>query len=127
MIFYLDASIQKAVRTGIAGVRDDVMYAGGPNAPDESTRDEVWLPIAGDEDWVVIMRDKHIRTRPGESQALRDAGVRAFCLTHAGNSTRWEVLQLLATRWRRIEAVAGSVAGPYIYGVTRSAVSRLNI
>jgi len=85
----------EAVATAIAGVREDVLYAGGPDAPTEDTKDPIWLPLAGQQDWIVLMRDKRIRTRPGERRALVDAGVRAFCLTHAGNYTRWEVLELL--------------------------------
>jgi len=73
------------------------------------------------------MRDKRIRTRPGERRALVDAGVRAFCLTHAGNYTRWEVLELLVNRWERIEGIASLNPGPYVYSVTRSGVQRLNV
>ncbi len=127
MTFYLDASLPIAVRTAIAGVRDDVLYAGGPNAPAEPTKDPVWLTQAGAGNWVVIMRDKHIRTRPGEHEALLKSGVRAFCMTDAGNATRWQVLELLVTRWWRIEQTAQNVPGPYIYSVTKSGVSRLNV
>lgn len=127
MTFFLDASLQIALRTAIAGVRKDVLYAGGPNAPAENTKDPVWLPVAGAGNWVVIVRDKKIRTRPGERQVLLDAGVRAFCMTGSGNATRWEVLELLVIRWRRIEAIAASVPGPYIYAVTTGGVSPLRV
>lgn len=127
MTYYLDASIPIAVRTAIASVRSDVLYAGGPNAPPENTKDDIWLPLAGAGDWVVIMRDKKIRTRPGERQALLNAGVRAFCMTTSGNATRWQVLELLATRWRRIELTANTVAGPYIYAVTSGGVTPLRV
>jgi hypothetical protein len=125
--FYLDASIPSAVRTAIAGVRADVLYAGGPNAPAEDTKDHVWLPIAGQNNWVVLMRDKRIRKRPGERLALINAGVRAFCLTDAGNATRWQVLDLLVRRWPRIELTANTFAGPYIYAVTLSVFQPLKI
>ncbi len=118
MTYYLDASLPVAVRTAIAGVREDVLYAGGPGAPTEDTEDDVWLPIAGSQDWVCIIRDKRIRRRPRERQAFMDNGVRLFCLTTAGNATRWEVLSLLVRRWPRIEAIAQESAGPYIYSVT---------
>lgn len=116
--FYVDASVPVAVRTALAGVRDDVLYAGGPKAPKESTRDRHWLKTAGENDWIVLKRDKRIRTRRWEREALIAAGVRTFCLTGAGNYTRWQVLELLVARWRRIEEVANTVAGPYIYAVT---------
>lgn len=125
MTFYVDASIPVAVRRALAEVRDDVRFAGEPGAPKENTQDRQWLKTAGDNDWVVLKRDKKIRTRPGERDALIEAGVRTFCLTGAGNYTRWQTLELLATRWRRIEEVASTVAGPYIYSVTWSGVKLL--
>jgi hypothetical protein len=73
------------------------------------------------------MRDKRIRTRPGERQALVTAGVRAFCMTDAGNATRWQVLELLMARWRRIEQIANRAPGPYIYAVTQGGVTLLSL
>ncbi len=105
-----------------------MLYAGGPDAPAEGTKDPIWLPIAGRENWVIVMRDKHIRTRPGEREAFLAARLRAFCcLTNAGNATRWQILTLLVNRWPRIEQIARTEAGPYIYAVTASTIGKLTI
>lgn len=127
MTFYVDASVPVAVRRALAEVRDDVRYAGGPGCPKESTQDVQWLKTAGENDWVVLKRDKRIRTRPGERKALIEAGLRTFCLTGAGNYSKWQVLQLLTARWDRIEEVAANVSGPYVYAVTRGGVRRLGL
>ncbi len=127
MTFYVDASVPVAVRRALASVREDVLYAGGPGAPKENAQDRHWLKTAGKEEWVVLKRDKRIRTRPWEREALVGAGVRTFCLTGAGNYTRWEVLRLLAARWPRIEEVASTRPGPYIYAVTWGGVRRLSL
>ncbi len=108
-------------------MRDDIVYAGGPGAPKERTQDKDWLPVAGRNDWVVLKRDKKIRTRRWEREALIGAGLRTFCLTSAGNYTRWETLRLLAVRWNRIEEVAASIPGPYIYSVTWEGVRALTL
>jgi hypothetical protein len=118
--YYIDASIPRPVRRAIADTRDDVLYAGGPLAPPENARDEVWLPVAGQGDWIVLMRDKRIRTRRRQRQALIDAKVRAFCFTDAGNATRWQVLALVVARWDDIAETAAAEPGPYIYAVTRT-------
>jgi hypothetical protein len=123
--FYVDASVPVAVRRALAEVRDDVRYAGEPGCPAEDTPDDQWLATAGQNDWIVIKRDKKIRSRPGERKALVDAEVRTFCLTSGGNYNRWEVLELLATRWKRIEEVATTTEGPYVYSVTREGVKAL--
>ena len=47
---------------------------------DEGIADETWLTRAGQEGWVVLMKDERIRHRPVERRALLDHGVRAFCL-----------------------------------------------
>jgi hypothetical protein len=123
--FYVDASVPIAVRQALALVRDDIVYAGGPGAPTERTADQDWLRIAGTNDWVVLKRDKKVRSRRWEREALIDAGVRTFCLTGGGQYTRWDTLRLLTARWGRIEEVARDVPGPYIYSVTWDGVRRL--
>lgn len=117
MTFYFDASIQVTVAEAIAKFRSDVLFAGGPGAPAHSTPDTEWLNLAGQRDWIVLTRDKRIRTRPWERQVFH-AGVRTFCLTHAGNSSGWEVLKLIVSSWDRIEGMA-SRPGRYICSVTR--------
>jgi predicted nuclease of predicted toxin-antitoxin system len=118
--FYIDASIQVAVAAAISQFRTDVLYAGGPGAPAFATRDTEWLALAGRNDWVVLTRDKRIRTRPAERDMYLSVGVRTFCFTHAGNYTSWEVLELVVSSWRRIEEAADATAGPYIYSVTKA-------
>ena len=129
MTFYVDASVPVAVRTALASVRDDIVYAGGPGkgVPKEATQDKDWLPVAGANQWVVIKRDKKIRSRQWERDALIRAGLRTFCLTSGGNYTRWETLRLIAARWPRIEDVAAQIAGPYIYSVTWQGVRELSL
>lgn len=125
--FYVDASVPVAVRQALAVVRDDIVYAGQPGAPKERTADRDWLPVAGRYGWVVLMRDKKIRTRRWERDALINAGLRTFCLTGAGSYSRWETLRLLAARWNRIEEYAREVPGPYICSVTWDGVQALTL
>ena len=126
-IYYLDESLPRPLREALALLRDDVRYAGGLEAPAEGLDDDIWLTQVGDQDWVVIHRDTRIRKRPRERDALLESGVRAFCLTHAGNYTRWETARLLAHRWRDIERTASEDAGPYICSVTWNGVRKLFI
>jgi hypothetical protein len=127
LVFYCDASIPRAVAQALALVRDDVLYPGqdGCAVSDPAMKDVEWLPVAGAHEWVVLMRDKHIRTRPGERLRLTECGVRAFAMTAAGNYSRWLTLELLARRWREIEKVVADEPGPYIYSVTQSGLARL--
>ena len=47
----------------------------------QDAKDEVWLGEVGRRGWVVLTKDKHIRYRQVEIQALLAAKVRAFVLT----------------------------------------------
>jgi hypothetical protein len=120
--FYIDSSIQIAVREALAGVRDDVLYAGGPDAPAEDAKDEDWLPVAGSKGWIVLMRDTRIRTHEVRRKAHLDAGVVSFCLTNSGNTTRWGVLQLLVARWERIEQAVAQANSSRFFTVTQQGV-----
>ena len=129
MAFYLDASIPFPVSQALTLVRDDVLYPGGPRCPitTPGAKDHEWLPVAGRHGWVVLMRDKRVRVRPGERQALVKNSVRAFILTGAGNYSRWRTLDLLVRRWPDIESAAAVEVPPYICTVTQQGVRRVDL
>ncbi|HEY2323667.1 MAG TPA: hypothetical protein VGJ82_12475, partial [Thermoanaerobaculia bacterium] len=80
LVFFVDRSMgrQIAVALSEAGVKtithDSVFQ-------EQDTPDDVWLARAGSEGWIVLTKDKLIRRRPLERQALIASGVRAFVFT----------------------------------------------
>ena len=48
---------------------------------EESVADVDWLQLAAERDFVVLSKDKRIRKRPHELEAIMRLGVRAFVLT----------------------------------------------
>lgn len=121
--FFVDENLLGIARL-LARVRDDIVHPGHPDVPDIplQTPDLAWLPIVGAQGWPVIMRDKRIRTRRPERQALIDAGVKAFCLTTSGNSRSWDLLRVIVKNWDAVEERARD-DGPFIYGVTMQGLS----
>lgn len=121
--FFIDENMLSIAKALVA-VREDVVYPGHPDVPEipRQTQDLDWLPIVGARGWAVIMRDKRIRRRAAEKQALIDHSVRAFCLTGAGNRTSWEMLRLIVRHWDAIETQA-QADGPFIYAVTNAGLS----
>jgi len=85
----------------------------------KGTPDEDWLAKAGESGWVVLTRDKRIRYRQLERLALQAAKVRAFVFT-GGNVTGKDTGAILARALRRVEKVARSQSGPFIYSISRS-------
>jgi len=127
LVYYLDASLPPDVLKGLGLIRHDVLYPGAPGCPIAGpwVPDGEWLPIAGRNGWIVLMRDKRIRHRPGERQRLLENNVRAFCLTGAGNYSKWQILELLVRRWSDIQTAAEFQEPPYIYSVTQGGLTLL--
>ncbi len=72
------------------------------------------------------MRDKRIRYRRPERDRLLAHGVRAFCLTGAGNQTHWNMLRVLVQHWERLDDLS-RMPGPFIYAVTTGGLRRLDV
>lgn len=89
----------------------------------QELEDEEWLADAGQRDWVVLMKDDRIRTRPAERDALMNAGVRAFCLTNAQLRAADQTGRFVTNINRIIQR--SRTAGPYIYGVYEDRLERL--
>ena len=87
----------------------------------KGTPDEFWLAKAGENGWVVLTRDKRIRYRQLERLALRAAKVRAFVFT-GGNVTGKDTGAILARVLSRLEKLARSDSGPFIYTISRGGV-----
>jgi hypothetical protein len=112
----LDRNIPIAVSRAVALVRDDIKIHDEHFPRD--IKDQELLRELGARDWAFVTRDKNIRRKPAEVRALREAGVRAFVLTAAGNFTRWQLLETLVRRWEDMVRYATSNHGPYLIGVT---------
>jgi hypothetical protein len=100
-----------------------VTWPGAPNGlvPSGAT-DTTWLPIIGETCLVVLTRDKRIRTRPVEREALLDHDVRACFLTSGGNLDLFTQLRLWLRYWDDIESLVATEAGPWLASVTRTGV-----
>ena len=80
LTLFLDRSLGKKVVAEAlrsAGARVEVHDDHFAQDVDDAT----WLTAAGRNGWVVLTKDRRIRFRATERQALLEAGVRAFVLT----------------------------------------------
>ncbi len=92
---------------------------------DEGVADEKWLTRAGQEGWVVLMKDERIRRRPAEKRALVDHGVRAFCLARRDiRATEMAGLFLAA---RTEMARTCSQPGPFLGVISQQAVRMVDL
>lgn len=104
----------------LEAAREDVVYPGHALIPEVTpgTIDPVWIPAVAKRGLVVIGRDKHIRTRPGELEVLRSSGLRVFRLAAKQDLTTWGYLVLLVKRWDDMEQVVHDRGpGPWFYAI----------
>ncbi len=122
MIFF-DRSVPKSVAEALKLVREDeVTWL--EDRFNHRTPDEEWLEAAGRNDWLVVSRDKRIRTRPGEREALQRHRVGCFILGQAGNPTRWEYLKLLARTLDEMVMRFDETPRPFVYVVNSAGAMR---
>jgi hypothetical protein len=77
--FFVDESIL-GVGKALLFARTDVIHTGHPLIPEVplGSLDTVWIPEVAARRLAVILRDRHIRTKPGELSLLREHGLRVF-------------------------------------------------
>lgn len=81
----------------------------------QKTKDEVWLQVAGEREWVVLTKDDAIRRRPVELAAVEEHSVKMFCLTNANLRGEQQRERFLTNIHRIIQR--SRKKGPWICGV----------
>jgi len=71
-------------------------------------------------DWIVILRDRRIRHRPAERDALARHHLRVLVMTGAGNLSVWDQLRLLVRSWDHIEQLVEAEPGPWLFSIIKA-------
>jgi hypothetical protein len=121
-MIFIDRSIPRSIAEALKLVRADVRWLEDEFAHDVT--DAEWLREAGIRGWLVIGRDRRIRHRPAEKQAILDHRVGYFCIAQDANPTRWEYLWLIVTTLDQMELLFATVERPFIYGVYKDGAFR---
>lgn len=85
----------------------------------QNAKDCEWLPEVGKRGWVLLPKDKHIRTRGIERPALLDAKVAALFLT-SGNLQAAEMAEAFVKALPRMLETIATVLRPFIARVSRA-------
>jgi len=109
--------IEALVDAGLAIQLHGDLFA--PDCPDVE-----WLPEVAKNRWALLTKDKGIRRRPIERQALLIPGARSFILT-AGEVTGQEIAETFIRHLNRIQRIARNEKPPFIATVTRDGVKVL--
>jgi hypothetical protein len=135
--FYIDADILGLAKA-IADLREDVTYPGDPGAvvrkrqrppcPIESpsVNDDEWIPEVTSRGWLIITRDRRIRTQPREIKAVLDHGARMVRLVGSDSVGTFSQLELLMCRWRDVLKCLEE-PGPFIYAASRTSFRSVSL
>ncbi len=85
----------------------------------QDAKDPVWLRAVGVNGWLAITHDKHIRSRPGEVQAIIDHSVGCFILTYQSDLTKPEIVQIVLDNIEKMEEKFNTTPRPFIFTVTK--------
>jgi hypothetical protein len=109
----------------LAIARVDTVHPGHPLLPEvpTGTLDSVWIPVVARRRLVVIGRDRHIRTKPGELRLLRASGLRVFWIAGKRDLTTWGYLVRLVRHWDDMEELVRTRGdGPWFYAVNEARI-----
>lgn len=132
---YFDADI-RGLGILLSTIRPDVTYPGDPGGEvhkrarpqcvvaDVATPDDIWIPQVTEQGWLIVTRDRHIRTRPREIAAVREYGARLVALTATEATNTFSQLEVVMCRWRDILKCLDR-PGPFICTATRSTFDQL--
>ena len=81
--------------------------------------DDDWLPVVGARKWIVLTKDRHIRRRDLEINAIVNARVRTFVLT-AADLTGPEQASAFVRALKKMDRIASALAGPFIGRVSEA-------
>lgn len=122
--FFADESVL-GLGLALARLRPDTVHPGHPLIPEVplGATDEEWVPAVAARGLIAIGRDKRMRTRPGERQAILAAGLRYVWIGGKRDETSWQWMRRLARYWDDIERLADDLgAGPWFLTVNQAGV-----
>ena len=127
--FFVDESAL-GIGNAMEIARNDVVHPGHRLLPEVplGTLDPDWMPVIASRGFVVISRDRHIRTKPAELAAFREHGLPAFWIAGKRDLTNWDTLVRLVRRWEDIEeAIRVRGPGPWFFAVTDARISEIRV
>jgi len=116
-VIFVNGSIPRSAADELTKIGKDAKWKGELFPLD--TKDPVWLRAAGVNGWLVITRDKHIRSRPGEREAIMTHSVGCFILTYRNDLKRDEISRVVLDSIDAIEEKFRTTPRPFIYTVSK--------
>jgi predicted nuclease of predicted toxin-antitoxin system len=118
LVFFVDRSLGRRIVPDAlrdAGARVELHDDHFP----QDAQDQVWLAEAGKRAWIVLTKDKHLRYRAVETNALMSAEVRAFVLTARGDLSGAEIGEIFVKALPAMRKLCAMDSRPFVAHVSR--------
>lgn len=107
----------------LARLRPDTVHPGHTAIPEvpRGALDPNWIPAVAARGLIAIGRDKRVRTKPAERQAIIDSRLRYIWIGGKQDESSWEWMRRLARYWDDIERLIAELGpGPWFITVNRT-------
>lgn len=81
--------------------------------------DADWIALVAANGWLAVTKDKNIRYRIAEIEAIRSCGARVL-VVRAKNATGNDIADLLIAHLEKVAMYARTVPAPFVIGIDRS-------
>ena len=81
--------------------------------------DAEWAKLVAEKGWVAVTRDRRIRYRAAEKQAVADARLALFVLVSRSNLSRSEIIEVVGNAAPRMIPFMQQYSPPFIAGIHR--------
>lgn len=109
--FYIDRCLGKAVAQALRDAGASMQIHDDHFAQDAA--DEQWIPDVTERGWIILTKDKNIRRRAGEREAVVTAQAKIITLT-SGNMKGTDMASLLVARLADMEQLAATQVAPFV-------------
>lgn len=124
LVFFVDRALgKKAVPDALRAAGEQVEVH-ADHFP-EAAPDADWLRVVGERGWIVLSKDKRIRYRRNETDAIQAARVRAFFLAVSKNLTGQEMGEIFVRSLPAMKQLVESAPPPFIAHVYRDGSAAL--
>lgn len=113
--FFFDNCLSPQIVEGLKLFGEDVEHLRNSFAAD--TPDTIWIPEVAKRGWILITRDKAIRKKPLELEALTRSGLSTFIFLQKRDPDRWGWVELVVRRWTEVKDFASSERRPFAAGI----------
>lgn len=119
-VIFLDECLGgRSIATGLRNQGLDIRIQDELDDVPRQLPDAEWAKLVAEKGWVAVTRDRRIRYRAAEKQAVADARLALFVLVSRSNLSRSEIIEVIGNAAPRMIPFMQQYEPPFIAGIHR--------